>query len=88
MNSTDLATQFSEYVGAIDPDFIPGTDDVVSKWVGLHIENDRGIEANGTPCMPCPLLCTKHYIDIIWTRCIIYYKALNNRNTLHIFRII
>ena len=45
MNSTDLATLFKNYVTEIDPDYEVGTDDVVSKWFGKHIENSGGIEA-------------------------------------------
>lgn len=45
MNSTDLATMFAKEVSAIDPNYEVGTDDVVSKFVGKHIENSGGIEA-------------------------------------------
>ena len=45
MNSSDLVKQFSEYVVDIDPSYEVGTDDVVSKWVGEHKENDGGVEA-------------------------------------------
>lgn len=45
MNSTDLAKMFAAEVSAIDPNYEVGTDDVVSTWVGKHIENSGGIEA-------------------------------------------
>ena len=41
VNSTDLAKMFAAYV----TDYTVGTDDVVSKFVGKHIENSGGIEA-------------------------------------------
>ena len=41
MNSTDLAAFFKEFV----PDYTAGLDDVVSKFVGPHFENSKGIEA-------------------------------------------
>ena len=41
MNSTDLATMFSDYV----TDYKVGTDDVVSKFFGKHEENTQGVEA-------------------------------------------
>ena len=45
MNSTDLATMFAQEVSQIDANYKVGTDDVVSKWVGKHIENSGGVEA-------------------------------------------
>lgn len=41
MNSTDLAGQFSRFVKGYEV----GTDDVVYKFVGKHIENSGGVEA-------------------------------------------
>jgi subtilase family serine protease len=41
MNSTDLSTLFKNYVDKYEE----GTDDKVYKWVGKHIENSGGVEA-------------------------------------------
>merc|ERR1719231_1583076 len=41
MNSTDLEKLFANYVDKYEK----GTDDKVYKWVGKHIENSGGVEA-------------------------------------------
>eukprot|EP01047_Picozoa_sp_COSAG01_P015636 COSAG01_NODE_784_length_13621_cov_68.866829_11_plen_78_part_00 len=53
MNSTDLATLFKNYVDKYEE----GTDDVVYKWVGKHIENSGGVEAelDSARLLPPPL---------------------------------